>query len=273
MVGVGLFSVIYTVLLIAQAQSQQELSITEQEQRCARASFTDHLSSEHISKLSSGEEVAAVDFGANVLSLAPPCILPRAEAVVANSKDNVLVEVMFLISLTADQLERLTPLELYNIPRAASTLEGLKYYSSSEDKYIPVYAKSYSIDSPITKNKQSDPLVSTIPDFDVQYMRQEDRIFGENTYRAHYEHSNGITSVLATNVNTLWYFIFPVLQKEKMHIFFSMLPTEAGILFYTMSLVEAKNLFGLENQLANGFKDRLKAVASWLKGQLVNITE
>lgn len=231
-------------------------------------SFTDHLSAQHLSAILTAGETISVEIDASSFTLAPLCVVPRIADIVANSTHNVLVEGLFLIPLSAGWMSKITSLDLYNISRSVSSLEGLEYYAHSIDKYQPMYVESYVIDSPVTKNRLPDPLVEVIPDIDIQYMRQRDLSFGKNTYRARYEYGDSVTSVLVTNMDALWYFIFPILAQEKLHIVFSILPQENGVLFHLVTFAEAKNLFGSEKQMATSFTHRMHAVAGWFEARL-----
>ena len=232
--------------------------------------LTAHLRTTERAALLSENRVVVFDFESPDISLAPSLLAPNIDALIEQGDSGVTVEGLFFIPLTQNKQRQITPLTIYNITRAVSTLEGIEYYSASRERYRIFYEESYVIDSPKQRNRVDDPLVAQIPLANTQYLRQRDSSFGTNTYRAQYTHRDGITAMEIVNLTTMRYAIFPLVQPEGLHTLFAILPTDKGILFYGVSLVGVKNLFGFEDRVVNSFTNRLKAVFNWFESQLAD---
>ena len=232
--------------------------------------LTGHLADSQAAELLSNGETFASRTRDPITSLAPAAIAPRAQEIPKDSESEraLIAEGLFFMPLAPADALRITALMLYNLMRLVSTLEGIEYYSTISNSRVPLYISSYVIDDPVTKNRQDDPIVSDIPTVDTQYIRQRDSNFGENTYRSRYVHRDALTSVHVTNIATLRYLIFPIVKKEDLNVFIAPLPTERGMLFYTMFFVESRSLIGFENKVITGLNNRMQAISGWFGVQL-----
>lgn len=249
-------------------------SLFAQQSRAAGSSpyrydrITDHLSSLEIGMLSAENEVSRVDLESFNLSLPPAPLVSRVNEFVVQDGNGIATEGLFFIPLTLQQQRQVTPIMLYNITRAVSTLEGIQYFSDSRGQYRTLYDISYVIDSPATQNRRDDPLVTSIPSNDIRYLQQKDSTFGENIYRARYTHQDTITSVEITNLTAMRYAVLQSIDPEELRTLFSIIPTDRGLFLYGASLMQTDILFGLEERTASHLTNRLKAMFGWFEQSL-----
>lgn len=267
--GMQLFAILIAVFaLVAPAAA------ADGDARYLYAPLTEHLNIADAETLAVDNQVIAVQVDATLgsrLRLPPAPLAALVEGFAAESNARIAVEGLFFVPLTAEQRARATPLEVYNITRAISTLEGIEYYSASRGRYRVFYEESFVIDSPETKVRQADPLLppaTSIPVRDTQYLQQRDSSFGENIYRARYLHGEEITRLEIINLTTMYYTILPLVQPERLRTLFAAVPTERGVLFYGVSLIRVGSLLGLEERVVNSFTNRLRAVGEWFDDQL-----
>ena len=233
--------------------------------------ITAHLSTAQHDMLQSEREVLLFTFDPEAPALSPTVLTQSVEHLWSASAPHLLVEGLFLIPLSVSEQEKAQALTLYNISRAISTLTGIQYYSASRKEYRTFYTHSYAIDNPEQEQQLPDPLVNKIPAADTQYINQRDLSFGENIYRANYTHAESITTLTLTNVHPVYYSIFRLTKAEGLRTFFAIIPTDAGILFYGASFINADAFFGLKNKVVRSFSNRLTAISTWYTAQLVSM--
>lgn len=179
------------------------------------------------------------------------------------------VEILLLFKNVKPNLDsREGILSIYNVLRSISTLEGIEYYSVTRDRMRTLFYESYVIDSPDDKNKRPDPIVSYIPGQSSIYVYQNDSTFGENVYIVNYRYYGNHVSMEMQNMNTIWYFILPLVDPDKLKYYIMVIPEQDNILFYGIIAANALNLFGIAESKAESFYNRIKAIANWFIGRL-----
>ncbi len=162
-------------------------------------------------------------------------------------------------------------LAIYNILRSISSMKGIEYYSASRQRWRTFYLDSYVIPSQNAEQPLPDPLVSSIPEDSLLYIFQHDSSFGRNRYQAHYRYHEHSFLVTIHNLTTMRYLIFPMVQPQNMRILIHIMPTEEGLIYYGLSMVNVPNLFGFEERVANSFTNRVRALYRWFKSQMDSV--
>ncbi|MDR3301660.1 MAG: hypothetical protein LBT01_03915 [Spirochaetaceae bacterium] len=154
---------------------------------------------------------------------------------------------------------------LFNGIVSISTLAGLRYYSNSKKGTRLFYEKSYIIDSPERKNKQSDPVFTSdnLPATLTLYAEQKDLTFGNNIYKLDFSIHKEAILFSQRNETNMYYGFLPVLGKEKLHSIIAIIDAGDHILIYMVSMADAMSLLGMKNRIAISFASRTEAVLGW----------
>jgi hypothetical protein len=159
-------------------------------------------------------------------------------------------------------------LALYNILRSIRTLKGIQYYSDSRGRMRIMFHDAYLVDSPETKNKIPDRLVSIIPAYSTLFIYQNDSSFGENIFETVYYSENGYFLMKMENLTKIWYGIVPLIDPHNLNYIIFIFPQGDTILFYSVVCVNAFNLFGIAESKTASFYNRIKALYNWFCSRL-----
>lgn len=162
-------------------------------------------------------------------------------------------------------------LEIYNILRTPSTMEGLEYYSASRGEMRVFYEESYAIASPSETDPIADPIVREIPERDTIYAYQRDGSFGRNVQRLEYTNLDDGILLLIENETTMVYKVVPLVRPGNLRIFLFVHPRpDRGVIeFYGNLAVRVPAMFGLQDRARNSFYNRIVALHDWFLGELV----
>ncbi|HDQ14455.1 MAG TPA: hypothetical protein ENN41_06545 [Sediminispirochaeta sp.] len=193
----------------------------------------------------------------------------------ANRVDyTVAVESLYLIRWEDinPQFTRLTRdnfmLEIYNILRSVSSLEGIEYYSASQERMRTFFEECWAINNPEERKRIPDPLVSSIPPLDAVYIHQKDLTFGKNRSRVEYQSAENHFRMGIVNITTMTYMLFPIVGKENMSMQFLVIPTDEGIVFYGLNTVKVLDLPIFYKKMESSFSNRMSALFSWFQNQV-----
>ena len=161
-------------------------------------------------------------------------------------------------------------LEIYNILRSISTMEGIEYYSASRDEMRIFYQESYAIADPEDRTRIPDPFVDQVPERSRVFAYQRDGSFGRNVQRLDYAFRDGETFVRIENETTMTYRLFPLVAPGNLRTFLVIQPDEdAGVLhFYGNMAVRVPALFGMEERSQDSFYYRIVALHAWFTDEL-----
>ena len=212
------------------------------------------------------------------LHYAPPAVTEALEALVATGFQSTIgVEGVFYYPRNRNPsffggTRAPQRLALYNVLRSVSSMQGIEYYSASRQIWRTFFHESYAIASPESTDPLPDPLVTDIPSEAHLYIFQRDSSFGSNRYSATYRYTDESTLLTISNLTTMSYFIFPLVQPEGMQIIISLMPFKEGLIYYGFCAVEVANLFGFEERVYNSFTNRVRALYRWFASQLDALT-
>jgi hypothetical protein len=154
-------------------------------------------------------------------------------------------------------------LEIYNILRSISTMEGIQYYSASRERMRTLFAESYVVDGPDAQQRLPDPVAREIPAYNKLYVLQEDLTFGENLYVTEFRYSGKTFLLESTNLTTMHYFLFPMVKPENSVTLILLIPAGEELLFYGAIGAHTMRLLGLARSREDSFYNRLKAIYGW----------
>jgi hypothetical protein len=162
-------------------------------------------------------------------------------------------------------------LELYNLLNAVSRMKGLQYYSASRRRLRTLFAESYTIDDPVSRNRIPDPVFSgAIPPENRAYLFQEDLTFGATVYRSAYYYDEQTLSLHTSNLTTMRYLGIPMIKEGASLTWIVLAPLEGKLLFYGLTCGKTASLLGLEKSKAreDSFYYRLKAIFGWYTAEI-----
>ncbi|MFW6209292.1 MAG: DUF6675 family protein [Spirochaetota bacterium] len=159
-------------------------------------------------------------------------------------------------------------LEVYNILRSISSLQGIEYYSASRERMRTLFAEAWAINNPDEKKKIADPLVDQIPDQETIYIHQKDLTFGKNISKVDYQSGSNSFRMNIVNLTTMTYMFFPIVGKQNMSMQMLIVPSQQGVVFYGLNTVDVMDLKIFHNKMRNSFTNRMIALYNWFLVQL-----
>lgn len=163
---------------------------------------------------------------------------------------------------------------IYNVLRSISTMEGIEYYSHTRERWRTLFHESRVINNPDDAEEIPDPRVTSIPGLDEIYAFQHDSSFGRNTYLVTYRYGEGTYYLRLMNLSPVRYLgIIPVVSREDMHVYVSVIPTDEGLIFYGHAAVDVLTTLGMEDRLRRSFENRVEAIFSWFQNQVEETPE
>ena len=236
------------------------------------------VSSAHASLLRSNDELIVetqLRTGSSPLLLPQYSELQRiVTAAIGSLRPNMMIESLYLYKkplsfhTTASVWDTSQMSGVYNQATAISTLTGIQYYSASRRAMRTFYEYSSVVDGPQSRNPQEDPVFSQPPFAMTLYARQRDLTFGDNIYRYDYSLTRDAVIFIQENVTSLSYGIIPVIGRGKLQSVMAVIDCGDSILIYTVSLVSALSLPGLNDRIRDSFTNRAEAVLTWFTGRL-----
>jgi len=159
-------------------------------------------------------------------------------------------------------------LRLYNSLHAASTMEGIRYFSESRGKEEILFRQSYSVGPPGSAREVPDPTYSTIPAESVDYTFQEDNSFGKNTYAETFSFPGDHLSVKIENLTAISLLFIPIIRPHGFVVRIVLLPQGSDILFYGAAVLRTTFPIGDRRSREESLYNRLIALMNWLQRQL-----
>jgi len=154
-------------------------------------------------------------------------------------------------------------LKLYNVLLSVSTLKGTLYYSESRKIMREFFIESFRTDGPHSRNRLPDIFAGAVgPSLSI-FGFQHDSSFGENNYKIDYFAGDGVFLMEMINTNQIWYGIIPIVDPGNLRYYIMVVPAGEYVLFYSVICVTGANPFGLMEQRAASFYNRIKALENW----------
>lgn len=173
----------------------------------------------------------------------------------------VAIEGFFLFPRPAGDVD----LALYNAVNAVGSMEGLEYYSVSQKQMEKLILASYRVASVDRPTKVPDPVFTVVPPFQKAVVFQKDNRLGDGfselTWKAL---PAGAVVVTFKNLQTLNYGILPLVEPGNLQMLFVVVPLADKVAVYGVMEGKTGQFFGLEKSKDESFRNRMRALASWL---------
>lgn len=156
-------------------------------------------------------------------------------------------------------------LNLYNILRSVSTLQGLTYYSASRGETRLLFEESWAIGS-LSKPKIAlpDPIVEKIVPLDTILIHQRDKSFGSNRSKVAYRSVGRDMSIAIENITPMRYKgLIRVVNPGKMHIRIIIVPVQEGLLIYGNMAAKTLNVRAFLKRAESSFTNRIISLTRW----------
>jgi hypothetical protein len=156
-------------------------------------------------------------------------------------------------------------LRLYNTLHAASTMQGVTYWSVSRGKTEILFVQSYAISSAATRQRIPDPSSSTLPGDSLFYTFQEDHSFGKNTYEEAFSFPGDHIAVRIENLSTISLFLVPIVAPRSFVVRIVLAAAGRDLLFYGAAALRSSFPLGDRHSREESLVNRLAAMTEWLQ--------
>jgi hypothetical protein len=192
-------------------------------------------------------------------------------AALAAEKPSVLVEAAFELKRPKPASAAAAVGELaaiYGILRSIGSLEGIEYYSASRQSMRTLYAESYIIAAPGSKDRVADPrppAVGAIPKAETLYAFQRDLSFGSNSYRYDFSAFPDAILLKTENLTRMSYKLVPMVSPNALKTRILVVQVDDAIVFYAESGASAPSVF--KGKLEDSFANRAEALFKWFSAK------
>lgn len=159
--------------------------------------------------------------------------------------------------------------KIAHIFRSLSSLEGLKYFSTSKQSIQVLYEKSYTIISKKNKAKIADNFIDKTNGLRL-FALQKDNFFGENVFQYDYALSENTVSLQSTNSESLKKGFIPIISEGNLQGNLIVHDLTTHLLIYIFTQAKFINIPGLEGKLNSSFSTRAEALYDWFIGEYEN---
>ncbi len=185
-------------------------------------------------------------------------------------KPRIGIEISLAIPVSEEAFTEEGRLQIYNILRSVSTMEGLEYYSASDEEMQVFYHESYALDGPDGDTRVPDPVVDAIPAESEIWAFQRDGSFGRNVQHLQYTARDDSFLVSIENETTMVYTIVPMVRPGNLRTFLLVRPApeQGELTFYGNLAVRVPAMFGMQDRARNSFYNRIVALHDWFSEEL-----
>jgi hypothetical protein len=159
-------------------------------------------------------------------------------------------------------------LRLFNTLHAASTMQGVTYFSVSRGKPEVLFVQSYAIASPASRQRISDPASTAIPLSSLFYTFQEDHSFGKNVYEETFTAPGDHIAVKIENLTTISLVLIPIIGPRSFVVRIVLVPVGRDLLFYGAAALRSGMPLGDRRSREESLINRLVAMTDWLGREL-----
>ena len=178
------------------------------------------------------------------------------------------VELLYRMPLPVYQGDDMM-LHILNRISRISTMEGIEYYSGSRKSMYPYLEKAAVVEDKKSETPIADLQFDSLPSKPGEFIiYQRDTTFGDTWYDVEMEYTGSAIRLSMTNTTTMWYKVFPVLRKDRLHIEMIIVPLKDELLFYGLAAFKLGNTFGFEIPLDESFDHRMSALQVWFYNQV-----
>jgi hypothetical protein len=204
-----------------------------------------------------------------------PAATSIKDAIAAESPDIIVEALFFWPKPTGTELATGTTraqttelLTIYNILRAAGSLQGIEYWSASRRAMRLFYETSHLIASPENDAAVPDSMLPTLPPVaETLYARQKDLSFGDNRYKIVMGSGPDHIQSHSVNLTQMRYGILPVASPGNLSVRILVINGDDALLFYLLSSARAAMVPGMRGKLESSFGNRATAIYNWFAGK------
>lgn len=174
-----------------------------------------------------------------------------------------LVESLYLIDKnSADKNDSIN--KIAKVLTNLSEMEGIQYYSSSQEKMDTLYTDVYTVNNPIDKVEIDDPIESDIDGL-VSYVYQKDRSLSGTVYKFDYFKNDCEVGFRGINTEKIRYKIMNITVVHPENLVLTLNATDVGdqILFYLLVQADVPKIPFVSKKLATSFSNRAEAIFEW----------
>jgi len=180
----------------------------------------------------------------------------------------VSFEGLFLFPKPTPNIE----LSLYNAVNAVASMEGLQYYSVTRQRMETLLLASYRVASFADLKRLPDPVYTALPAFQRALVFQKDNKLGDGLSEITWKTSPGQTIVMTIrNAQTLSLGFLPLVDPGNLQMLFVIQPLADRVAVYGAMLGKTVGLLGLEHTKDESFRNRMRALASWLGARVSSL--
>ena len=156
--------------------------------------------------------------------------------------------------------------DISHVVRSISTMEGIKYYSTTRNKEMVLLKRTYMIAGANDKTKVPDQNTGNA-DGQISYCLQDDSSFGVNTYKLTYHQNEDTLWCNFTILDKMGIGPFRPIHPGKMIINILVIDCGDDVLLYMCTDTDSIKLPGIKGQITKSMIARMTAVYEWFKTQ------
>ncbi len=172
----------------------------------------------------------------------------------------VAIEGLFLFPRPAGNAE----LGIYNAVNAIASMEGLEYYSLSKKAYDKLILASYRVQSAEHPDRLPDPTFPAVLPYQKAVIFQKDNRLGDGLSEVVWRQTPQGLVMTLSNLQPLKYGILPLVDPGNLKMLFVVTVLSDKVAVYGVMEAKTVSLFGLERSKDENFRNRMRALASWL---------
>ena len=181
-----------------------------------------------------------------------------------------LVEALVVIPYNGKQIDRL---DAYNVMGRIENISNYRVYSTSRERYIPVFEESTRLEDARRNRPIPDPPpASVLPASETIYLCLKDTFFGNTYLRGDLNASPyGITFNI-TNFAAVRFLVFPVMRAEKFSTILYAEPLLEGVLIYGLVGLDIPQFLIPRVNLEFNINRRITVFMDWLRDGFMSLS-
>ncbi len=148
------------------------------------------------------------------------------------------------------------------ILRSLSRLEGIEYFSTSRNKMRTLYASSYTVSGPGSRDRIPDQTAGSAEGKSL-WALQKDLTFGEYHYRYDYRQTGDSVAFYSRNGEGLRYSLLKLVDADRLRVSLVVQDLGTHLLIYSLTRADFPALPGIEGKLNSSFTTRAEALYRW----------
>lgn len=160
---------------------------------------------------------------------------------------------------------------LLNNFRAFSEQEGLEYYSFNREKMYPLIKKSYYVNE--KKKRMDDPVVESLPNYEIHQYFQNDSTFSSNYYKLITQTTENNIWIQMENINSLRVMgLVKALDEGEQRVNILLSVFEEKIVIYALAQIKeepkVKQVLKWRVNVPGSFKRRMSTIVEWYRERI-----